>query len=105
MGKEQTEAFRNFVKDKKFQVSDAICLLDDCADKLEVLEDYFLFRDTKESSFEFDDRMANGMGRALCDVKDDLRLISAEMMIDVHKSVAAFKKRRAEGKKKGAQVV
>jgi hypothetical protein len=99
MGKEQTEVFRKFVESKKGNVSDVICPLNECADKLEILEDYFLFRD-HEDGFDVDERMANGLGHIVGDVKDDLRLIIAEMMVDVDKDVAAFRLRRAQEEKK-----
>ena len=45
------------------------------------------------------------MGGIVGDVKDELCLILAEMMVDVDKHVAEFEKRRAqEEKKEGIQV-
>jgi len=104
MEKKQTEVFKNFIRVKEMEVSDVLCLLEACADKLEMVEDYFLFRNDQESR-ELDERLANGLGHIVGDVKDDLRLITDELMVEVDKDVAELKLRRAqEEKKEGTQV-
>ncbi len=102
MEKKQTEAFKNFIRYKESDISDVLCPLERCADKLEMIEDYFLFRDERESR-ELNETLANGLGHIVGDIKDDLRLIIAEMMIEVDKDIAAFKKRRAEEKMEKAK--
>ena len=103
MKKKQTEFFKKFIKTKEGEVSDVICLLDECADKLELLEDSLIFWKTNDISFS--ETSAKGLGRILGNIRDDIRLISAEMMTDVKKDVAELKKRQAEEKKKEREEV
>lgn len=104
MEKKQTEVFKNFIRVKEMEVSDVLCLLEECADKLEMVEDYFLFRNDQESR-ELDERLANGLSHIVGNVKDDLRLITAEMMVDVDKDIATLEKMQAEEREAKANQV
>jgi hypothetical protein len=102
MKKKQTEAFRNFIKAKEWDVSELIGLVDRCADRLGVLQDFLTF--WNENDCAFNEATAKGLADILGDVRHDVRLISGELMIDVNKDIAEFKKRRAEEKKKEARI-
>lgn len=68
------------------------------------MEDRFInFGDDEDG---LDERNVRGLASILGDVRSDLRLLEADMMAEVDRDVAEFKKRRAEEKKasEGPQV-
>ena len=72
-------------------------LIDECADKAQFLEEFLISRN---ENHKIEQRVSNGLGYILRNIGDDLHLISAKMMVGVNKSIAIFKKRRAEDKRK-----
>jgi hypothetical protein len=85
----RTEAFKTFIQNKEMTLSDLVCLVDSTADKAGFLEEFFLFRDEECSITK---EMGNGLAHILSDIHEDLRLISAELMSDVEKTVEERKK-------------
>lgn len=76
MEKKRTEAFRNFIKDKEYLVSDAFLLFERCIEKLSFIEDYF-FNRNRDDGHDFEG-LALGVGFMIEEVKGDLKLLLAE---------------------------
>lgn len=79
--KQQTEVFKRFISIKESEVSEAVCLLDESADKLDLMESLLMIWD--EDQMVFDQSMATGLGHILGDIGHDIRLISANIMAGV----------------------
>jgi hypothetical protein len=91
----QTEVFKEFIERKRFEVSEAFTLMRQCILRINLLEQFLLYGNLEDGLEEDQEK---GLGYALSDIEDDLRLIlgNLEMEHDIERE--EFERKKGEKK-------